>query len=419
MTESHFDIIVFGATSFVGRILCRYLADRYGLAGDLRWAAAGRSRDRLETVRASLGDEAQALELLVADAADEPAVRALCGRTRVVISTVGPYARYGEPLIRACADTGTDYCDLTAEFQWMRRMIATYEQAARTSGARIVHCCGFDSIPSDLGVFFLQQKARARFGEPCAKIKMRVKAMRGGVSGGTVASITDLFEELSGDPALRRQLASPYCLCPTNHVFTARQRKIRAPEYDADFGRWAAPFLMEPINVRVVHRSNTLSGNAYGDSFRYDEAVLTGDGLKGRMRALGLAAGLAGFGLTASFRPTRRVLGKFVPAPGTGPSEDQRAQGFFDLRFVGETGSGRELRARVTGDMDPGYGSTAKMLGEAGACMALEFADADKPGGFWTPATMFGERLIDRLEAHAGVTFELLEPARQSTPDSG
>jgi len=418
MPEPDFDIVVFGATSFVGRILCEYLMDRHGIDGELRWAAAGRSRDRLESLRKSLGDAATELELLVADAADEAALRTMCERTRVVISTVGPYALYGEPPIRACVETGTDYCDLTAEFQWMRRMIATHESAARESGARLVHCCGFDSIPSDLGVFFLQQQARERFGEPCAGIRMRVKAMRGGFSGGTVASIMQVFEELAGDPALRRQLASPYCLCPEGHGFTTRQRQTRSPEYDADFGRWTAPFLMEPINTRVVHRSNALSGNGYGETFRYDEAVLTGDGLKGRMTALGLTAGLAGFGFAAAFSPTRRALGKFVPAPGTGPSEEARARGFFDLRLVGETASGQKLRARVTGDMDPGYGSTGKMLGEAGACLALDFADSGKPGGFWTPATIFGERLIARLEAHAGVKFELLEPAGESTPDS-
>ncbi|MBT8444333.1 MAG: saccharopine dehydrogenase [Gammaproteobacteria bacterium] len=411
MADPNFDVVVFGATSFVGRILCRYLADRFGVDGELRWAAAARSRDRLESVRASLGDTAAGLELIVADAADAAALITMCERARVVVSTVGPYALYGEPLIRACVETGTDYCDLTAEFQWMRRMITTYHSAARESGARLVHCCGFDSIPSDLGVFFLQQRAQERFGKPCAHIRMRVKAMRGGFSGGTVASITQVIEDLTDDPELRRRLASPYCLCPQGHGFTARQRKTRTVAYDPDFDRWTAPFLMEPINTRIVHRSNALSQNAYGDAFRYDEAVLTGDGVKGRLMALGLAGALAGFGIAASFGPTRRALGNFVPAPGTGPSEQDRARGFFDLRFVGEMAAGDKIFAKVIGDMDPGYGSTAKMLGEAGACLALDLDDSGRPGGFWTPATMFGERLIDRLETHAGVKFELLDDA--------
>ena len=407
MSDTNFDIVVFGATSFVGQILCEYLVEQYGTGGDLRWAAAGRSRHKLEALRDSLGEPARDLELLVADAADEDALRALCVRTRVVISTVGPYALHGEPLIRQCADTGTDYCDLTAEFQWMRRMMDRYEDRARSSGARLVHCCGFDSIPSDLGVLFLQQHARERYGAPCEHVTMRVKAMRGGFSGGTVASVMNVFRELSGDPALRRKLADPYCLCPEGHGFTARQHRVRSAEYDADFDRWAAPFLMEPINVRIVHRSNSLSGNAYGADFRYDEAVLT----RGRLAALGMAGSLAGFGIAAAMPPTRWLLDKLVPKPGTGPSAAEREAGFFDLRFAGATASGKRLFAKVTGDRDPGYGSTGKMLGEAGVCLSRDLADTDRPGGFWTPATMFGDRLIDRLAANAGVSFEVLENA--------
>lgn len=409
MTDPDFDIVVFGASSFVGSILCDYLSEHFGVGGELNWAAAGRSQSRLEELRESLGDAATKLELLLADAADEDALRRMCARTRVVISTVGPYALYGEPLVRVCAESGTDYCDLTAEFQWIRRMIHFYERPAIASGAHLVHCCGFDSIPSDMGVFFLQRHAMDRFEEPCVDIKMRVKAMRGGFSGGTVASITNLFKEIAGKPALRKELASPYSLCPADHPFGARQRKTRSAEYDADFGSWTAPFLMAPANTRIVHRSNALLNGAYGNAFRYEEAMLTGGGLKGRIRALGIAASLGGFGLATMAGPTRWVLGKIVPAPGTGPSAELRARGFFDLRFIGETASGQKLVARVTGDMDPGYGSTSKMLGQAGASMALDFSNADKPGGFWTPATMFGERLLERLQAHAGLTFELLD----------
>jgi short subunit dehydrogenase-like uncharacterized protein len=406
--DHDFDIVVFGATSFVGRILCEYLAERYGVDRDLKWALAGRSQPRLDALRRALGDGAADLQSLLADAADEAALRRLCERTRVVISTVGPYALYGEPLIRACAHAGTDYCDLTGEFQWMRRMMVSYENTARESGARLVHCCGFDSIPSDLGVWFLQRHARERGGAPCARVSMRVKAMRGGFSGGTAASIANIFEEISAEPELRRQLQSPYCLCPPDHGFTARQHVVRSAEYDAEFDRWAAPFLMEAINVRVVHRSNALLEDAYGDDFRYDEAVLTGAGIRGRLAAYALAGTLGAYGLTQSFGPTRRLLGRLAPAPGTGPGPEARATGFFDLRFVGETASGQKLFAKVTGDMDPGYGSTAKMLGEAGACLALDLAHAATPGGFWTPASLFGGRLVDRLTSNAGLGFELL-----------
>ncbi len=363
----------------------------------------------VQSLHATLGHPAAPLELLTADAADESALRRLCERTRVVISTVGPYALHGEPLVRVCAETGTDYCDITGEVQWVRRMIDRYERRAAESGARIIHCCGFDSIPSDLGVFFLQRHARARFGEPCVQVSMRVKAIRGGWSGGTVASMLNAMGELGADPALRRQLANPYCLCPADHPFTVRQRQLASCAYDSAFESWTAPFVMAAVNTRVVHRSNALSGESYGDAFRYDEALLTGRGWKGRTSAAALAAGLAGFGLAAAWRPTRRGLQKLAPRPGTGPDAATRASGFFDLRFAGATASGERMFARVTGDRDPGYGSTSKMLGQAGACAALDFANADRPGGFWTPATMFGERLLDRLQAHAGLTFELLD----------
>ena len=252
------DVVVFGATSFVGEILCRHLDAQFGAGGELNWAPAARSRAKLDRLRGSL-DETAGLEFLVANAADEASLRRICERTRVVISTVGPYALHGEPLIRVCAETGTDYCDLSAEFQWIRRMIATYEKPAADSGARILHCCGFDSIPSDLGVLFLQQQARARYGEPCTDVRMRVKAMRGGFSGGTAASMLNILRELAASPSLRQQNASPYSLCPRDHSFSVRQRTLRSATYDTDFDRWTAPFLMSPINTRVVHRSNALS----------------------------------------------------------------------------------------------------------------------------------------------------------------
>ncbi len=272
-----------------------------------------------------------------------------------------------------------------------------------------MHCCGFDSIPSDMGVYFLQQHARERFEQPCVNIKMRVKAMRGEFAGSTIASMLNIFKEALVNPELREELANPYSLCPTGHSFTAHQHKVRSAEYDADFEAWAAPFMMAAVNTRVVHRSNALSANAYGDSFNYDEAKLTGRGVKGWTKALGAAAGQTGLLLVTAYRPSLRALEKITPAPGGGPGPESRACGFFDLGFAGETAAGHKLFAEVTGDMDPGYGSTSKMLGQAGACMALDCAKADRPGGFWTPATMFGERLLQRLQAHAGLTFELLD----------
>lgn len=419
MKKPTHDVVVFGATSFVGQILCRYLLQEFGSkakpsARKLEWAIAGRSRARLGALVSALGADASSLPVIVADAADEKALEALCADTRVVISTVGPYALYGEPLVKVCTRLGTDYCDLTGEAPWMRRMIAQYSAAAERSGARILHCCGFDSIPSDIGVWFLQQQSLLHFGEPCTNVKMRVKAMRGAASGGTVASIVNVVREATHDANLRKELANPYSLCPPETP-NVRQANVTRPAFDADFKAWTAPFVMAAINVRVVLRSNALRAGTPGDlqyarALHYDEAMLTGAGLSGRAKALGITAGLAGFVAAAALPPTRWLMEKFVlPAPGDGPSPAAQEKGFFDLRFVGNTGDSRELRIKVTGDRDPGYGSTAKMLGEAAACLALDIAKDTVGGGFWTPSTALGAALHQRLEAHSGLAFELLE----------
>ena len=410
MSENRYDVVVYGATSFVGQILVRYLSEAYGVDGELKWAAAGRSQRKLESVREGLGERAAKLPLIVADAADEQALEQMCAQTRVVISTVGPYALYGEPLVRVCARGGTDYCDLTGEVQWIRRMITRYEADARNSGARLVHCCGFDSIPSDMGVHFLQQQMQARHGAPASRVKMRVRAMRGGMSGGTVASLMNVMREASADKDLRRELADPYSLCPPDHDFSVKQPSVQSSQYDSDFGAWLAPFVMAPINTRVVLRSHALAGAPWGADFRYDEAMLTGRGVKGRLAAFSVSASSTLFMLAAALRPTRWVLERFVvPKPGEGPSPQAQEQGFYDLRLLGKTADGKTLRAKVTGDRDPGYGSTAKMLGQAGACLAQDLGKKDLAGGFWTPSTALGDALRERLTGHAGLTFEILD----------
>ena len=407
MTAPALDLVAFGATSFVGRILCRYLLEQFGTDGEMKWAAGGRSLARLEELRSSLGPKAATLPLVAADATDDAAMRRLCASTRVVVSTVGPYALHGGPLVAACAETGTDYCDLTGEVQWIRRMIRRHEATARESGARIVHCCGFDSIPSDLGVHFLQREAITQYGAPCPRVKMRVKAMRGGFSGGTIASLMNVVKEAASDPELRKELADPYSLCPEGKSPRPRQPDIRWAQFDPDFDAWVAPFVMSAINTRIVHRTNALSRQAYGAEFSYDEAVLMGRGLPGRLAAGAMAASLAGFMLAGSIGPLRAALERFaLPRPGEGPSPEAQRKGFFDLRFVGTQADGRQIRTRVTGDRDPGYGSTAKMLGQAAACLALDVAKDDRAGGFWTPATIFGDTLIERLRRHAGLRFE-------------
>jgi short subunit dehydrogenase-like uncharacterized protein len=402
-----FDIIVFGATSFVGRLLCAHLFARHGADGDLAWALAGRSSKKLESLRDSLGEDASGLELIVCDAGDEPALRDMCARTRAVISTVGPYALYGSPLVEACVESGTDYLDLAGEVQWIYRMIRAHEATARETGARIIHCCGFDSVPSDLGVYFHQKAAVERFGEPAVQIRMQVARIKGGASGGTVASIVNIARELASNPSLRRILADPYSLVPGGKA-SVRQPGISIPQRDPETGAWLGPFVMAAVNTRIVHRSNALSDYAYGVDFLYDESIRMGKGLKGGVSAFAFSGGLGAFMAGAALPPTRWLMESFIlPKPGEGPSPEQQERGLYDLRFYGTTSSGDKLVTRVTGDRDPGYGSTAKILGEAGVCLAQDTSRRDLAGGFWTPATAMGDALVARLAQHAGLTFEV------------
>lgn len=412
MTKLNYDLVVFGATSFVGQILTQYLAEYFATQKEqIRWAIAGRSQQKLQQVKDTLGPIGQAVPILVADANNQTELDALCAQTRVVVSTVGPYALYGEPLIQACVNNGTDYCDLTGETQWIKHMITKYEAQAQLSGARIVHCCGFDSVPSDMGVYYLQQQAQQQFNAPATQVSMRVKTLKGGASGGTVASLINVIQEAAADPALRKDLLNPYILCPADHGNTQRQIYIKSAKFDPDFNAWIAPFVMAAVNERVVQRSNALSGNAYGNNFRYNEAILTGEGLKGRLKALAVVSGLGAFMLAAVSKPISQVMERYLlPKPGEGPTPEQQLAGRFDLRFVGKTDAGQSLKIKVTGDRDPGYGSTGKMLGQAALSLAIDHAkDGEKSttqGGFWTPATMFDDRFIQRLTKHAGLTFE-------------
>jgi short subunit dehydrogenase-like uncharacterized protein len=397
--DRNHDLVLYGATSFVGRILARRLVERHGVDGPLRWAIAGRDAAKLERVATEVGAD---VERIIADARDAAALADLARSTRVVVSTVGPYARSGSTLVAAVAEAGTDYCDLTGEPQWMRRMIDAHSAAAEASGARIVHACGFDSIPSDMGVWHLQQQALERFGEPCEKVSMRVASMRGGASGGTIASMMNLMEEVSADPSLRALLADPRALAPADMRTGPDQPEVRAPQRDAASGQWVGPFVMAAVNTKVVHRTHALLG------FTYDEAMLMGGGPLGAAKAGGLSAGLlAGMGL-AAIGPVRRALSRYVlPEPGEGPSPQAQEKGSFDVRFFGTTRRGQTIRTKVTGDRDPGYSGTARMLAEA-ATTFLDLPRGEVGGGFWTPATAFGDRLVERLEAHAGIRFEVL-----------
>lgn len=403
--DRRLDLVVFGATSFVGQILCRYLVERHGTDGPLRWAIAGRSAAKLDEIAVETGAD---VERIVADAADPAAMAELAADARVVVSTVGPFALYGSPLVAAVAAAGTDYCDLTGEPQWMRRMIDAHQATAEASGARIVHTCGFDSIPSDLGVWFTQQRAQERLGAPCTRIDMAVAAMRGGASGGTIASMLNLVDEAAHDKALRALLADPYALAPADLRTGPPQPEVTRPTRDAATGQWLAPFVMAAINTRVVHRTHALLGRPWGPDFRYREAMAMGTGPVGAAKAAAVAGGMAaGLGLGA-IGPVRNAAARYVlPKPGEGPSPTAQAKGFWDVRFRGTTEQGRTIETKVTGDRDPGYGSTAKMLGEAAAAL-LDLSPDDRTGGFWTPATALGDALIERLEAHAGIRFDVI-----------
>jgi short subunit dehydrogenase-like uncharacterized protein len=411
MTPSpEFDLVLLGATGFTGRLVAEYLLARHGVGGELRWALAGRDEAKLADVREHLGPAAAALPLITADSHDRVSLDKLVAHTRAVCSTVGPYALHGSELVAACARAGTDYCDLTGEVPWMHRMIHAHQDAARVSGARLVHCCGFDSIPSDLGVWFLQQKAQARFGRPLTQVRMGVERMRGSLSGGTAASMLNIIEETRRDPSVARVTKNPFALCPPEWQRGPRQPYVKGPEFDAQVDSWLAPFVMAAINTRVVHRSHALRGRPWGNDFVYDEAMMTGTGFAGRRRAWSWSLALGSFALGASFGPTRGLMAShFLPKPGEGPNAEQREQGFFRLLFDGRNEQGDHLRVRVTGDRDPGYGATAKMLGEAAYTLATDLPAGSPPGGFWTPSTAMAEKLIPRLIEHAGLTFELLD----------
>jgi short subunit dehydrogenase-like uncharacterized protein len=406
MITTQYDIVIFGATSFVGTILTGYMAQQYGVNGDVKWAIAGRSKEKLTALAQQ--SQANGIDILLADAQNESQLTAMVNQTRVLVSTVGPYALYGEPLIKVCVKNGTDYCDLTGEVQWYKRMVSKYETQAKQSGARIVHCSGFDSMPSDLGVWFTQNKAQQSLGEMCSQIKMRVAKLKGGASGGTVASMVNIAKEASKDASLRKELKNPYSICSQGHGFSTRQDNISGAAFDTEFNAWSGPFVMAAVNTRVVHRSNALLNKAYGDNFKYDEGMLMGKGEKGRKRARNMGWGLNVFMILAAIKPTRWILERFIlPKPGQGPTPKEQLEGMFDMRFVGTTKAGKTIKTKVTGDRDPGYGSTAKMLGQAAVCLA-SINKEDKEGGFWTPASIYGDDLISRLIEHSGITFEVM-----------
>ncbi len=410
MTPKPFDLIVFGATGFTGRLVAEYLHATYGAGGKqaaphVRWAMAGRNLEKLKEVRQGLGagDE---VPLIVADASSPAALKQLVAQARVVITTVGPYQHHGEPLAQACAEAGTDYVDLCGEPLWMAQMIPRLQNPAHKSGARIVFSCGFDSIPFDLGVTFLQAQAQERFGAPLTQVRGRVRVMKGGFSGGTAASLIGTLEQIGRNPSLARVMADPFALTPG---FTGpAQPDDPSANFDKSNQSWSGPFVMAAINTKNVHRTNALRGHPWGKDFVYDERMLTGPGAKGGQRARALARSTWLQNVLLGFSPTRALIRRFaLPKPGEGPNLQARENGRYEVRFDGETASGQSLAAVVKGDRDPGYGSTCKLITESALCLAQDVDRSMTPGGVWTPGAAMGLTLVRRLQARAGLSFRV------------
>ena len=390
MSSSKFDIVVYGATGFTGQLVAEYLAAQYKGDGNLKWAMAGRSKDKLAAVRDAIGAPSDT-PLIVADAGDPASLKAMVGQTRSVITTVGPYQLYGADLLAACVATGIDYFDLCGEPLWMRQMIDAHEAAAKSTGARIVFSCGYDSVPFELGVFCAQEEAKKVFGAPASRVKGRVRAMKGTLSGGTAASMKATFVATARDLSLVALLRNPFALTPGFEG--PKQPPGNKPMFDEELDSWTAPFVMATINTRNVHRSNVLMGFPYGRDFVYDEMMLTGPGEKGEETAKRVTAAINAEKLGPSN----------APKPGEGPSKEERENGMYDLLFVAIAPDGKQVRAVVKGDRDPGYGSTSKMISECAICLLRDAPEV--PAGVWTPGAAMGHKLIKRLVDHAGLTF--------------
>lgn len=386
-SERDLGIVVYGATGFTGRLVAEYLYQHYGSNGEIPWAMAGRSQAKLEAVRDELGIDTD-LPLVVADANNPASLQVMVERASVVISTVGPYQLYGNELVAACAASGTDYVDLCGEPTWMHAMIAAHADAAKASGARIVFSCGFDSIPFDLGVYFLQQMAVQEIGGPVGRIRGRVRSMVGTWSGGTLASVRATMEAASNNAELINVLVNPFSL--SEGFNGPPQPEGNQVIFEEAINSWAAPFMMAVINTKNIHRTNFLLDHKYGENFVYDEMVMTGTGDQGEAIAKAIASDDS---MTTD-----------TTAPGEGPSKEDREAGSYDLLFAGQSADGQTIRVSVKGNKDPGYGSTCGMIAESALCLFLH--PELSSGGIWTPAAAMGDALINRLVNHSCLTFE-------------
>lgn len=387
-TDRKFDVILYGATGFTGRLVAEYLVNHYGDDCPVKWAMAGRNADKLAQVRDEIGAPVDT-PLVVADSNNAESMQNMVDSTKAILTTVGPYQLYGSQLVEMCANSGTDYVDLCGEPVWMHDMIAAHQEAAQKSGARIVFSCGFDSIPFEMGVYYLQESAKEQLGATVPRVKGRVRKMQGTFSGGTAASLKATLAAAYGDKKVMGLLLNPFSLTPGFEG--PEQPPGNKPYYDESLGSWVTSFIMATINTRNVHRSNQLLGHAYGEDFVYDEMLMTGPGEKGEAMANHVAN-------------DKSMSGDGGPKPGEGPSKEEREAGFYDALFIGESRDGNVIKASVSGDLDPGYGSTSRMIAESAICLVTEATET--PGGIWTTAPAMGDKLIKRLVEHAGLTFK-------------
>ncbi|HWB66372.1 MAG TPA: saccharopine dehydrogenase NADP-binding domain-containing protein [Mycobacteriales bacterium] len=402
--DRELDVVVYGATGFVGKLTAAALAKS---GGGARIGLAGRSQDKLQRTRADLGPAAAELPLIAVDAADEAGLRDLAGRTRAVVTSVGPYCDYGMPLLAACAAAGTHYADLTGEAKFVREAADRYDGTARESGARIVNACGFDSIPSDLGVFALHQQVRADGEGELEETTLVVRQLKGGVSGGTLATMKNTVDEMKRSKEFRRFLADPYNLSPDRgkEPDLGDESDPRRIARDREIGRWLAPFVMSSYNTRIVRRSNALLDYAYGRRFRYQEYMSFPAHPGGLAAAVGVTAGYAALGGGLMLPPTRKLLDRMLPDPGEGPSEKTQRNGRFRLEIHATTSTGARYVCDVAGTGDPGYAATAVMFAQSGLAMALDGERLPAAAGVLTPASGVGQPLLDRLRGE-GFTYD-------------
>ena len=389
MSEREFDVIVFGASGYTGKLVAEYMGKEYGNDESIRWAIAGRNKDKLSSVKKDLNLN-ERVSIIEVDSTNKDSLDSMTSSAKCILTTVGPYQLYGSSLVQSCSENGTDYVDLTGEPGWMYEMINAHQDTAKKSGARIVFSCGFDSIPFDLGVYFVQQAAQEKYGKPAKHVRGRVKAMNGEFSGGTIASLGATMATLKEKPELIQVLSNPFSL--TEGFEGPAQLDDSKVLLDEKLNMWVAPFVMAPINTKNIHRSNALLGHAYGEDFCYDEMMIAGEGEEGKQ-------------IADAMNSSNPMGGDNLPQPGEGPSKESREQGNYDVLFFADFDEG-SIEARVTGDMDPGYGSTSKMIAESALCLIQDCEDLS--GGMYTPAPARGEKLIKRLTKNAGLTFDIL-----------